>query len=148
MRDPGRAAREVRLDPRVDPGLVRGATGRPGGLVEHHVAGGGQGFHSHQGRHRRTAARAGRLSGVRIARFTTGDEPQYGVITGDVDDLGIPAEDAAIVALAGDPLYVGVQLTDTELDLADVAAARAGHPAEQGGRDRQELRRPCRRDGR
>jgi len=49
---------------------------------------------------------------VRIARFTTGDEPQYGVITGDVDDLGIPAEDARIVALAGDPLYVGVQLTD------------------------------------
>jgi 2-keto-4-pentenoate hydratase/2-oxohepta-3-ene-1,7-dioic acid hydratase in catechol pathway len=57
---------------------------------------------------------------VRIARFTTGDEPQYGVITGDVDDLGIPDEDATIVALAGDPLYVGVQLTDTTLALADV----------------------------
>jgi 2-keto-4-pentenoate hydratase/2-oxohepta-3-ene-1,7-dioic acid hydratase in catechol pathway len=57
---------------------------------------------------------------MRIARFTTGDEPQYGVITGDVDELGIPAADATIVALAGDPLYVGVQLTDTELELADV----------------------------
>jgi 2-keto-4-pentenoate hydratase/2-oxohepta-3-ene-1,7-dioic acid hydratase in catechol pathway len=57
---------------------------------------------------------------VRIARFTTGDEPQYGVVTGDVDELGIPAEDARIVALAGDPLYVGVQLTDTEVPLADV----------------------------
>jgi 2-keto-4-pentenoate hydratase/2-oxohepta-3-ene-1,7-dioic acid hydratase in catechol pathway len=57
---------------------------------------------------------------VRIARFTTGDEPQYGVVTGDVDDLGIPADDARIVALAGDPLYVGTQLTDTELALADV----------------------------
>jgi 2-keto-4-pentenoate hydratase/2-oxohepta-3-ene-1,7-dioic acid hydratase in catechol pathway len=57
---------------------------------------------------------------MRIARFTTGDEPQYGVITGAVDDLGIPDPDAAIVALAGDPLYVGVQLTDTELKLADV----------------------------
>jgi 2-keto-4-pentenoate hydratase/2-oxohepta-3-ene-1,7-dioic acid hydratase in catechol pathway len=57
---------------------------------------------------------------VRIARFTTGDEPQYGVITGDVDELGIPADDSRIVALAGDPLYVGVQLTDTELALADV----------------------------
>src|SRR3954463_13584578 len=57
---------------------------------------------------------------MRIARFTTGDEPQYGVVTGDVDALGIPADDARIVALAGDPLYVGVQLTDTEVPLADV----------------------------
>jgi 2-keto-4-pentenoate hydratase/2-oxohepta-3-ene-1,7-dioic acid hydratase in catechol pathway len=57
---------------------------------------------------------------VRIARFTTGDDPQYGVVTGDVDELGIPAPDAKVVALAGDPLYVGVQLTDTELDLAAV----------------------------
>ena len=51
---------------------------------------------------------------MRIARFTTGDDPQYGVISGDVDELGIPADDSTIVALAGDPLYVGVQLTDTE----------------------------------
>jgi 2-keto-4-pentenoate hydratase/2-oxohepta-3-ene-1,7-dioic acid hydratase in catechol pathway len=57
---------------------------------------------------------------VRIARFTAGDEPQYGVITGEVDELGIPADDARIVALAGDPLYVGVQLTDTERALSDV----------------------------
>jgi 2-keto-4-pentenoate hydratase/2-oxohepta-3-ene-1,7-dioic acid hydratase in catechol pathway len=57
---------------------------------------------------------------MRIARFTTGDEPQYGVVTGDVDELGIPAPDARVVALAGDPLYVGVQLTDTEVALADV----------------------------
>jgi 2-keto-4-pentenoate hydratase/2-oxohepta-3-ene-1,7-dioic acid hydratase in catechol pathway len=57
---------------------------------------------------------------MRVARFTTGAEPQYGVVTGDVDELGIPAQDARIVALAGDPLYVGVQLTDTEVALADV----------------------------
>jgi 2-keto-4-pentenoate hydratase/2-oxohepta-3-ene-1,7-dioic acid hydratase in catechol pathway len=57
---------------------------------------------------------------VRIARFTTGEEPQYGVVSGGVDELGIPADDSRIVALAGDPLYVGVQLTDTELALADV----------------------------
>jgi 2-keto-4-pentenoate hydratase/2-oxohepta-3-ene-1,7-dioic acid hydratase in catechol pathway len=57
---------------------------------------------------------------VRIARFTTGEDPQYGVVTGDVDDLGIPAEDAVIVALAGDPLYVGVQLTDKEVPLSEV----------------------------
>jgi 2-keto-4-pentenoate hydratase/2-oxohepta-3-ene-1,7-dioic acid hydratase in catechol pathway len=56
---------------------------------------------------------------VRIARFTTGDEPQYGVVTGDVDDLGIPAEDTRLVGLAGDPLYVGVQLTDKELPLSE-----------------------------
>jgi 2-keto-4-pentenoate hydratase/2-oxohepta-3-ene-1,7-dioic acid hydratase in catechol pathway len=85
---------------------------------------------------------------VRIARFTTGDEPQYGVITGDVDELGIPDEDAKIVALAGDPLYVGLQLTDTELDLAAVRLLApviprskvvgigknyAAHAAEMGG---------------
>jgi 2-keto-4-pentenoate hydratase/2-oxohepta-3-ene-1,7-dioic acid hydratase in catechol pathway len=57
---------------------------------------------------------------VRIARFTTGDDPLYGVVTGDVDELGIPAEDSTVVALAGDPLYVGVQLSDKEHQLADV----------------------------
>ena len=85
---------------------------------------------------------------MRIARFTTGDEPQYGVITGDIDELGIPADDSKIVALAGDPLYVGVQLTDTELALADVRLLApviprskvvaigknyAAHAAEMGG---------------
>jgi len=57
---------------------------------------------------------------VRIARFTTGDEPAYGVITGDLDDLGQPADDAVVVALAGDPLYVGVKLLDQEHRLSDV----------------------------
>jgi 2-keto-4-pentenoate hydratase/2-oxohepta-3-ene-1,7-dioic acid hydratase in catechol pathway len=57
---------------------------------------------------------------VRIARFTTGEEPQYGVVTGDVDELGIPADDTVVVGLAGDPLHVGVQLTDTEVPLSDV----------------------------
>jgi 2-keto-4-pentenoate hydratase/2-oxohepta-3-ene-1,7-dioic acid hydratase in catechol pathway len=57
---------------------------------------------------------------VRIARFTTGDEPQFGVVTGEVDDLGIPSEDTRLVGLAGDPLYVGVQLSDTEVPLSDV----------------------------
>jgi 2-keto-4-pentenoate hydratase/2-oxohepta-3-ene-1,7-dioic acid hydratase in catechol pathway len=57
---------------------------------------------------------------VRIARFTTGEEPQYGVVTGDVDELGIPEEDTTVVALAGDPLYVGVHVTDVELPLSDV----------------------------
>jgi 2-keto-4-pentenoate hydratase/2-oxohepta-3-ene-1,7-dioic acid hydratase in catechol pathway len=85
---------------------------------------------------------------VRIARFTTGEEPQYGVVSGDVDELGIPADDSRIVALAGDPLYVGVSLTDTELALSDVRLLApvlprskvvgigknyAAHAAEMGG---------------
>jgi len=57
---------------------------------------------------------------VRIARFTTGEDPQYGVVTGDVDDFGAPDEEAMIVALAGDPLYVGVQLTQEQHKFADV----------------------------
>jgi 2-keto-4-pentenoate hydratase/2-oxohepta-3-ene-1,7-dioic acid hydratase in catechol pathway len=57
---------------------------------------------------------------VRIARFTTGDDPQYGVVTGDLDDFGQPAEDSVVVPLAGDPLYVGVKLLDEQHRLADV----------------------------
>ena len=57
---------------------------------------------------------------MRIARFTTGEEPQYGVVTGELDQLGQPDEDAVVVALAGDPLYVGVKLLDQEHRLADV----------------------------
>jgi 2-keto-4-pentenoate hydratase/2-oxohepta-3-ene-1,7-dioic acid hydratase in catechol pathway len=57
---------------------------------------------------------------VRIARFTTGEDPRYGVVTGDVDELGIPADDSVLVALAGDPLYVGVSLTDQETPLSEV----------------------------
>lgn len=57
---------------------------------------------------------------MRIARFTTGEEPAYGVITGDVDEFGQPAEDSRIVVLAGDPMYVGVKLLDQELILDEV----------------------------
>ncbi len=57
---------------------------------------------------------------MRIARFTTGEEPAYGVVTGDVDGYGQPAEDSTIVALAGDPLYVGVKLLQQEHKLVDV----------------------------
>jgi len=85
---------------------------------------------------------------VRIARFTSGEEPQFGVVTGDVDELGIPAPDTRLVGLAGDPLYVGVQLTDTEVALSDVRLLApviprskvvgigknyAAHAAEMGG---------------
>jgi 2-keto-4-pentenoate hydratase/2-oxohepta-3-ene-1,7-dioic acid hydratase in catechol pathway len=56
---------------------------------------------------------------VRIARFTTGDDPRFGIVTGDIDDFGIPDEDSVITALAGDPLYVGLQPTDEQVKLAD-----------------------------
>ena len=57
---------------------------------------------------------------MRIARFTTGDDPQYGVLSGELDQYGQPDEDAVVVALAGDPLYVGVKATQEEHRLADV----------------------------
>ncbi|MDO9454888.1 fumarylacetoacetate hydrolase family protein [Nocardioides sp.] len=57
---------------------------------------------------------------MRIARFTTGEEPSYGVVTGDLDQLGQPDEDSVVVALAGDPLYVGIKLLDQEHKLSDV----------------------------
>lgn len=57
---------------------------------------------------------------MRIARFTTGDDPLYGVVTGEVDDNGIPADDCRMVALAGDPLHVGIHLSGKEHALADV----------------------------
>ncbi|RJS45006.1 fumarylacetoacetate hydrolase family protein [Nocardioides cavernaquae] len=61
---------------------------------------------------------------MRICRFTPlasrGEEIQYGVLTGEVDQFGQPAEDSVIVALAGDPLYVGIKLLEQEHRLADV----------------------------
>ena len=57
---------------------------------------------------------------MRIARFTTGEDPQYGVVSGDVDELGIPADDAVVTALSGDPLYVGIHPTEEQHRLADV----------------------------
>lgn len=85
---------------------------------------------------------------MRIARFTTGEDPQYGVVTGEVDQFGQPAEDTVIVALAGDPLYVGIKLLDEEHRLEDVRLLApvlprskvvgigknyAAHAAEMGG---------------
>ena len=57
---------------------------------------------------------------MRIARFTTGEDPQYGVVTGELDEYGQPDQDAVVVALAGDPLYVGIKLLEQEHRLADV----------------------------
>jgi 2-keto-4-pentenoate hydratase/2-oxohepta-3-ene-1,7-dioic acid hydratase in catechol pathway len=85
---------------------------------------------------------------VRIARFTTGEDPQFGVVTGEVDEHGIPDEDCVVVALNGDPLYVGLHLSSKEYPLADVRLLSpvlprskvigigrnyAAHAAEMGG---------------
>jgi len=57
---------------------------------------------------------------VRIARFTTGDEPLFGIVTGDLDQYGQPDPDAQVVALAGDPIYAGINPLDQTHRLADV----------------------------
>jgi 2-keto-4-pentenoate hydratase/2-oxohepta-3-ene-1,7-dioic acid hydratase in catechol pathway len=57
---------------------------------------------------------------VRIARFTTGDDPTYGVVSGELDQFGQPADDSVVVELSGDPLYAGIQATQTEHRLSDV----------------------------
>jgi len=57
---------------------------------------------------------------VRIVRFTTGEEPSYGVLTGDLDEYGQPGDDAVIVGLVGDPLYQGIKLLEREYRLEDV----------------------------
>ncbi len=57
---------------------------------------------------------------MRIARFTTGDDPVYGVVTGEVDELGQPADESVVTELQGDPLYAGVEPLDRQHRLADV----------------------------
>ncbi|WP_312721365.1 fumarylacetoacetate hydrolase family protein [Mobilicoccus sp.] len=49
---------------------------------------------------------------MRIARFTTGDEPRYGVVQGE-------GEDAWIAEVAGDPLYTPVSGTGQRVEMAD-----------------------------
>ncbi len=85
---------------------------------------------------------------MRIARFTTGEDPRFGVVTGDIDDYGIPDEGSVITALSGDPLYVGLQPTNEQYPLSEVRLLSpvlprskvvgigrnyAAHAAEMGG---------------
>jgi 2-keto-4-pentenoate hydratase/2-oxohepta-3-ene-1,7-dioic acid hydratase in catechol pathway len=62
----------------------------------------------------------GRVGPVRIARFTAGGDPLFGVLPGELDEFGQPADDSVLVELSGDPLYVGVKPTRTEHRLSDV----------------------------
>ncbi len=50
---------------------------------------------------------------MRIARFSADDEPRYGVV-------GRSDGDEIVAAVAGDPLYSGVELTGEQFPLADV----------------------------
>jgi len=50
---------------------------------------------------------------VRIARFTTGDDPSYGVV-------GQAGEEEIVASLVGDPLYSGVELTGEQHSLGEV----------------------------
>jgi 2-keto-4-pentenoate hydratase/2-oxohepta-3-ene-1,7-dioic acid hydratase in catechol pathway len=85
---------------------------------------------------------------VRIARFSAGEDPLFGVVTGELDEFGQPAEDSVVVELVGDPLYAGIQPTQKEHRLADVRLLApviprskvvaigknyAAHAAEMGG---------------
>ena len=85
---------------------------------------------------------------MRICRFSTGEEPRFGVVTGEVDEFGQPAEDSVVAALAGDPLYVGIKVLEEQHQLSDVRLLApiiprskvvgigrnyAAHAAEMGG---------------
>jgi 2-keto-4-pentenoate hydratase/2-oxohepta-3-ene-1,7-dioic acid hydratase in catechol pathway len=50
---------------------------------------------------------------VRVARFTTGEDPQFGLVDGE-------GSEAFVAPLVGDPLYSGVQLTGERHALDDV----------------------------
>jgi 2-keto-4-pentenoate hydratase/2-oxohepta-3-ene-1,7-dioic acid hydratase in catechol pathway len=57
--------------------------------------------------------RVGRLADVRIARFTTGTDPAFGVVDG-------PEGEQFVAGAVGDPLYHGIELTGERFDLDDV----------------------------
>jgi len=50
---------------------------------------------------------------VRIARFTLGEDPEFGVVGG-------PEGDEIVASVVGDPLYAGIELTGEQYPLADV----------------------------
>jgi 2-keto-4-pentenoate hydratase/2-oxohepta-3-ene-1,7-dioic acid hydratase in catechol pathway len=91
----------------------------------------------------------GSLPCVRIARFTTGGDPRYGVVEGAADTGPAGSEDERVLAVVeGDPLYRPVTFTGERVPMADarllapviprskvVAVGRnyAEHAAEMGG---------------
>lgn len=57
---------------------------------------------------------------MRIARFTTGDDPLFGVLEGELDEHGEIDPEATLTVLSGEPLYGGVVPTGQQVALADV----------------------------
>jgi len=56
---------------------------------------------------------ASKVSGVRIARYTTGEDPAYGIVEGDLGN-------EVVLALQGDPLYVGIVPANATIPLEEV----------------------------
>ena len=104
------AAGEVRCDEGVDPGRVRGRRAPP--LESLTVA-------SAPPPSSRTQS-VDRLAQVRIARFTTGEDPQYGVVTGELDEFGQPDEDASSSRSPATRSTSGSSCSTQEHRLADV----------------------------
>jgi 2-keto-4-pentenoate hydratase/2-oxohepta-3-ene-1,7-dioic acid hydratase in catechol pathway len=50
---------------------------------------------------------------VRIARFTTGEDPRFGVVEGE------PGQPGTLAVIAGDPLYTPIQFTGERVPLDD-----------------------------
>ena len=84
---------------------------------------------------------------MRIARFTTGDDPLYGVVAGDLDEYGQPSEDSVIVTLAGDPMYAGVKPLEEQHRLVDVRLLAPVIPRSKVVAIGKQLRGARRRDG-
>ena len=85
---------------------------------------------------------------MRIARFTTGEDPRFGVVSGDIDEHGELDPDAVVSVLKGDPMYTGIDPSGEQLPVADVRLLApviprskvvaigknyAAHAAEMGG---------------
>src|SRR5690606_31668658 len=51
---------------------------------------------------------------VRIARFSAGEEPRYGVVEGE------PGGTEVIAVVSGDPMHRGIQFTGERIPLAEV----------------------------
>jgi len=62
---------------------------------------------------------------VRIARFTTDEDPQYGVVGG-------PDGDEIVATVVGDPLYAGVELTGEQVPLSAVRLLAPVIPRSKG----------------
>ena len=76
---------------------------------------------------------------MRIARFTTGDDPAYGLVDGAGEK---------IAEITGDPLYLRIELTGAVHDIDDVRLLAPVIPRSKVDRHRPQLRRPRQGDGR